>query len=79
MVEFGNTLRSLNSDEMWCVWHDPQTGIFEWICGPKAANELLLGGMTKINDKPVRVEIVDVWPELKGIHVRATTTERVKC
>lgn len=62
---------------MLCVWHSPSTGIFEWICGPNIADELLHGGMTKINDKPVRVEVVDYWPSIKGIHVRATTTEPV--
>ena len=61
-------------DEMMCVWHDSRTGIFEWICGPRIARELLTGGMKKINGKPVRVEVVDVWPQMKGIQVRATTT-----
>lgn len=67
-------MRFLEPDEMWCVWHDPQTGIFEWICGPEIAKELLNGGMEKINGKPVRTEIVDIWPSLKGIQVRATTS-----
>jgi hypothetical protein len=67
-------MEPVKPDEMWCVWYSPQTGTFEWICGAKAANDLFHGGMTKINDKPVvHLQIVDVWPELKGVHVRATT------
>lgn len=68
-------MRPVEPDEMYCVWHSPQSGTFEWICGAKAANDLLHGGMTKINDETVeRIEIVDVWPEMKGIHIRATTS-----
>jgi len=67
-------LTPLKPDEMWCVWYSPETGTFEWICGPDAANDLLNGGMQKINGKPVRTHVVDIWPALKGIQVRATTT-----
>ena len=65
----------LTDDEMWCVWHSPSTGIYEWICGPKIADELLNGGMTKINDQPVRVDVVGHWPRINGIQIRATTSE----
>lgn len=55
---------------MWCVWHTPT--VYEWICGQEKAEELLNGGMTRINGEPCIVEIVDRWPELNGVHVRAT-------
>jgi hypothetical protein len=31
--------------------------------------------MTKINGKEVIVEVVDVWPSIRGVQVRATVTE----
>jgi hypothetical protein len=71
------TLKPLGPDDMWCVWHNPASGTFEWICGPDAATELLSGGMTKINGEPCRVDVVGVWPKLKGIQVRATTSTAV--
>lgn len=71
----GCGVQPLEPDEMWCVWYSPQTGTFEWICGVKAAENLLNGGMQRINGKSVRIEIVDYVPSLKGITVRATTTQ----
>lgn len=59
---------------MWCVWHSPETGMFEFICSPEVAHDLVKGGMEKINGKPVHVHVVDIWPEIKGIQVRATTS-----
>lgn len=64
----------LKPDEMWCVWYSPGTGVFEFICGPDKADELLNGGMTKIDGMPVRVEVVDKWPRANGIQIRATST-----
>lgn len=55
---------------MWCVWHDLWSGTFEWICGRARAEELLDGGMTKINGKPVEVKIVDEG--LGWVQIRAT-------
>ena len=65
-------MQPLQDDEMWCVWSNPESGTYEWICGPRMADELLNGGMTKIDGKPVGVEIVDKWPQINGIQVRAT-------
>lgn len=61
----------LAADEMWCVCHDIWKGMFEWICGYDRAHELLNGGMTKINGRPVTLEVVDEWPGIAGVHIRA--------
>lgn len=75
----GGGRHPLQPDEMMSVWHSPDSGTFEWICGPTMARDLLNGGMQAINGQPCRVEVVDIWPELKGVHVRATMTEPVQC
>lgn len=72
------TLTPLQPDEMISIWYSPTSGTFEWLCGPRAADDILNGGMRTINGKPCRVEVVD-RPKLGGVHVRATTTEPVKC
>lgn len=69
-------MNPLAPDEMMNVWHSEETGTFEFICGWKAARELLSGGMTKINDKPVKVEVVGHWPSIAGIQIRASTSDR---
>ena len=65
---------ALRPDEMMSVWWDERSGTYEWICGPDRAAELLGGGMRRINGEPCRVEVVDVWPRLGGIQLRATTS-----
>lgn len=65
-------MHPLEPDEMWCVWSCPESGTYEWICGSERARDLLTGGMTKINGKPVRVEIVGEWPQINGVQIRAT-------
>lgn len=57
---------------MWCVWHDMWAGTFEFICGRRRSLELLNGGMTKINGRTCRVQVVGEWPELDAIQLRVT-------
>ena len=58
---------------MWCVWHDMWAGTFELICGREKAAELLAGGMTKVNNRPCRLQVVGDWPELGAVQIRVTT------
>lgn len=64
----------LKPDEMVCIWWSPQTGTFEFMCGSEAADDLLNGGMQKINGKPVRTHVVGKLPSQDATIVRATTT-----
>ncbi len=61
-----------------CIWSSPSSGTFEFLAGEQIAGELLRGGMRAINGVPCRVEVVDA-PKIGGVHVRATTTEPVRC
>jgi hypothetical protein len=62
---------------MMSVWHSDR--VYEWICGEKRADELLNGGMRKINGQACVVEVVDRWPAINGITVRATTSGPHAC
>lgn len=68
-------LGPLDRDEMMCVCHSLDAGVFEWICGEDAASDLLNGGMQRINGKPCHVEVVGFYPELAGTQIRATVSE----
>jgi hypothetical protein len=65
-------IRTIAPDEMWSVFHDEWSGTFEWICGFARADELLNGGMTSINGVPCSVSVVDEWPAIRGVQVRAS-------
>ena len=66
----------IQPDEMMEVWHSEETGVFEWICGHTIAAELLNGGMTHINGKPVRLEVIDEYHHLEAVQIRATMSDR---
>lgn len=65
--------RPLGDDEIWNVGCSEWSGTYEFICGQKVAQEWLNGGMTRVNGKPTRVEVVCQWPHINGVHLRITT------
>lgn len=60
-------------DDMWECWHDEWAGTFEFFCGRRRANQLLNGGMNRVNGKPTKVTLVEEWPELDAVQLRVTT------